>query len=71
MIARFIDEQAARLGVALRIPAVTLAPDRVRLPATGSSSRATSTTDEDDLYEPFLELLISAWETSPDAGGAG
>jgi AcrR family transcriptional regulator len=64
MIAGFIDEQVARLGVSLRIPALTLA--RIVL-ATGDGLELASYLDEseDDLYEPFLELLLSAWETPP------
>lgn len=64
MIARFMDEQAARLGVTLRIPSLTLA--RIVL-ATGDGLELASYLDdtEDDLYEPFLELLLSAWDTPP------
>ena len=70
MIARFMEEQAALFGVVLRIPAVTLA--RIVL-ACGDGLEIAShiDADQEDLYEPFLELLMSAWETSPDAGGAG
>jgi AcrR family transcriptional regulator len=65
MIAGFIDEQAALLGAKLRIPALTLA--RVAL-ACGDGLELSSylDTSEDDLYEPFLELLMSAWESPPE-----
>jgi AcrR family transcriptional regulator len=68
MIARFMDEQAALFGVVLRIPAVTLA--RIVL-ACGDGLEIAShiDADQEDLYEPFLELLMSAWEPAPDAGG--
>jgi AcrR family transcriptional regulator len=61
MIAHFIQEQADRLGATLRIPARTLA--RITL-ATGDGLQLAMYLDqnEDDLYEPFLELLLSAWE---------
>jgi AcrR family transcriptional regulator len=64
MIARFIDDQAARLGVSLRIPSLTLA--RIVL-ATADGLEIAGYLDgsEDDLYEPFLALLISAWDTPP------
>jgi AcrR family transcriptional regulator len=62
MIAKFIDEQVDRLGVSLRIPSLTLA--RLVL-ATSDGLELASYLDgsEDDLYAPFLELLISAWDT--------
>ena len=61
MIAGFMEEQAARFGVAMRIPALTLA--RIVL-ACGDGLEMASHIDQDqeDLYEPFLELLMSAWE---------
>ncbi len=64
MIAHFMDEQAARLGVTFRIPTLTLA--RIVL-ATGDGLELASHLDdtEDDLYEPSLELLLSAWDTPP------
>ena len=64
MIASFMDEQAALLGAKLRIPALTLA--RIAL-ACGDGLELASYLDEneDDLYEPFLELLISAWDNPP------
>jgi AcrR family transcriptional regulator len=64
MIADFMDEQAGRLGVHLRIPALTLA--RVAL-AVGDGLELASMIEEgeDDLHEPFLELLLSAWDTPP------
>jgi AcrR family transcriptional regulator len=62
MIADFMTEQAARLGVGFRIPPLTLA--RIAL-AAGDGLEIASYLDktDDDLYEPFLELLLSAWET--------
>jgi AcrR family transcriptional regulator len=64
MIATFMDEQAALLGVKLRIPALTLA--RIVL-ACGDGLELAGHLDEDgeDLYAPFLELLISAWDSPP------
>ena len=64
MVADFIDEQAARLGATLRIPSLTLA--RIVL-ATGDGLAVAGYLDDtdDDLYEPFLELLLSAWDTVP------
>ena len=64
MIARFMEAQAGRLGVKLRIPAHTLA--RIVL-ACGDGLELASYLDEneDDLYEPFLELLVSAWDNPP------
>lgn len=61
MIAGFMEEQAARFGVAMRIPALTVA--RIVL-ACGDGLEMASHIDQDqeDLYEPFLELLMSAWE---------
>jgi AcrR family transcriptional regulator len=65
MIARFIDDQLARLGVGLKIPSLTLA--RIVL-ATSDGLELAGHLDgsDDDLYEPFLELLISAWVAAPD-----
>jgi hypothetical protein len=64
MIADYMEQEAERLGVHLRIPALTLA--RVVL-AVGDGLELASLIegDEDDLYEPFLELLLSAWDTPP------
>ncbi|HET6753331.1 MAG TPA: TetR/AcrR family transcriptional regulator [Jiangellaceae bacterium] len=63
-IAEFMEEQASRLGVTLRIPALTLA--RIALAAGDGLELASHLHDtEDDLYEPFLELLLSAWDTPP------
>ena len=64
MIADFMEQEAERLGVHLRIPALTLA--RVVL-AVGDGLELASLIeeDQDDLYEPFLELLLSAWDTPP------
>jgi AcrR family transcriptional regulator len=66
MIARFIDEQAVRLGISLRIPSLTLA--RIVLATSGGLEVAGYLDgNDDDLYEPFLSLLISAWESPPPA----
>jgi hypothetical protein len=64
MIARFMDNQAARLGVSLRIPSLTLA--RIVL-ATSDGLELAGYLDPSggDLYEPFLELLVSAWASPP------
>ena len=64
MIAGFIDEQAARLGFTLRLPSLTLARIVV---ATSDGLELAGYLDgtDDDLYEPFLELLVSAWESPP------
>jgi AcrR family transcriptional regulator len=61
MIADFMTEQGKRLGVSFRIPTFTLA--RITL-AAGDGLELASDLDgsDDDLYEPFLELLLSAWE---------
>jgi AcrR family transcriptional regulator len=61
MIARFMDEWVARAGATLRIPAMTLA--RIAL-AAGDGLALSGYLDgsEDDLYLPFLELFMSAWE---------
>ena len=63
MIADFMDEQARHLGATLRIPALTLA--RIVL-ACGDGLELASYLDDGgpDLYEPFLALLLSAWETT-------
>lgn len=66
MIASFIDEQAVRIGVPPRIPSIILA--RIVLAASDGLQLASYLDDEDDLYEPFLELLVSAWtEPQPPA----
>jgi AcrR family transcriptional regulator len=64
MIADFMDQQAAEFGYELRIPALTLA--RITL-AVGDGLELAASLDEgeDDLYEPFLELFMSAWEAEP------
>lgn len=66
MIATFIDDQVRRLGVSLRIPSLTLA--RIVL-ATSDGLELAGYLDGsgDDLYQPFLELLISAWDVPPPA----
>jgi AcrR family transcriptional regulator len=64
IVGRFIEQQAARFGTSLRIPAITLA--RIAL-AAGDGLEMANYLDEgeDDLYEPFLELLLSAWQDAP------
>ena len=69
MIASFIDEQTARLGTSPRIPSLTLA--RIVL-ATADGLHLAGHLDDtaDDLYEPFLELLMSAWDSpTPQSPG--
>jgi AcrR family transcriptional regulator len=61
MIADFMTEQGKQLGVGFRIPTFTLA--RITLAAGDGLEMANFLDDTDeDLYEPFLELLLSAWE---------
>ena len=64
MIAAFIDDQAARTGLSLRMPSLTLA--RIVL-ATSDGLELAGYLDGtgDDLHEPFLELLVSAWDNPP------
>jgi AcrR family transcriptional regulator len=60
MIATFIDEQSSRLGLKTQVPPRTLA--RIALAASDGLELAGHLDgDEDDLYEPFLELLLSTW----------
>jgi AcrR family transcriptional regulator len=60
-VAAFMDEQVARVGARLRMPSTTLA--RIALAAGDGLALASHLDDgEDDLFEPFLELLMSAWE---------
>ena len=56
-----MDEQVALAGARLRMPTRTLA--RIALAAGDGLSLADYLDeDEDDLFEPFLELWLSAWE---------
>ena len=65
MIAKFMDEQAALMGVSFRIPAITLA--RIVLAASDGLELAGYLDPEaPDLYEPFLELLVSAYNPPED-----
>jgi AcrR family transcriptional regulator len=64
-IAAFMDEQSKSAGARLRIPSRTLAR-LVLATADGLERAADLDPDEEDLYEPFLELLMSAWV--PDGG---
>jgi AcrR family transcriptional regulator len=64
MIATFMDDQAERLGLTMRMPSLTLA--RIVLATSDGLELAGYLDDTDeDLYEPFLELLLSAWEAPP------
>jgi AcrR family transcriptional regulator len=64
MIATFIDEQSSRLGLKTQVPPRTLA--RIALAASDGLELAGHLDgDEDDLYEPFLELLLSTWAPAP------
>jgi AcrR family transcriptional regulator len=54
LVAGFIDEVAARAGVKLRLPSMTLA--RVVLAASDGLAYATYM-DGEDLFAPFLEVL--------------
>jgi AcrR family transcriptional regulator len=59
-----MDEQVALAGARLRMPTRTLA--RIALAAGDGLSLADHLDeDEDDLFEPFLELFLSAWEWDP------
>lgn len=61
MIARFVEEQAADAGISLRIPPLTLA--RMALAASyGLEMASVLDPDEEDLFEPFLTVLVTAWE---------
>jgi AcrR family transcriptional regulator len=64
MIADFIDEQSKRLGEILHMDSLTLA--RLSLACSdGLQLAAFLDRDQDDLYEPFLSLLVSAIEDDP------
>jgi AcrR family transcriptional regulator len=57
----FMDDQVAQAGARLRMPTRTLA--RIALAAGDGLSLADYLDeDEDDLFGPFLELFLSAWE---------
>ena len=62
-IAGFIDEMAARTGFRTRIPSLTIA--RIVLASTSGIEISAVLDGEDDLYEPFLSLLVTAWEPGP------
>jgi AcrR family transcriptional regulator len=63
----FMDEQAASAGARLRIPTRTLA--RIALAAGDGLSLADYLDeDEEDLFAPFLELFLSAWEWDQSGG---
>jgi AcrR family transcriptional regulator len=65
MIADFIDEQTVRLGEVLHMSSLTLA--RLSLACSdGLQLAAFLDKDQDDLYEPFLALLVSAIEDDPE-----
>ena len=64
MIADFIDEQQERLGEILHMPSLTMA--RLSLACSdGLQLAAFLDPGQDDLYEPFLALLVSAIEDDP------
>lgn len=64
MIARFIEDQTRRLGRKPKIPTLTLA--RIAVAASdGLALAARMDPEADDLYESFIQLLISAWEEEP------
>ena len=64
MIADFIDEQAKRLGNILHMDSLTLA--RLALACSdGLQLAAFFDRDQEDLYEPFLALLVTAIEDDP------
>jgi AcrR family transcriptional regulator len=64
MIADFIDEQSVRLGEIIHMDSLTLA--RLSL-ACSDGLQLASYLDlgQEDLYEPFLSLLVSAIEDDP------
>jgi AcrR family transcriptional regulator len=65
MIADFIDDQSERLGEILHMDSLTLA--RLSLACSdGLQLAAFLDRDQDDLYEPFLSLLVSAIEDDPN-----
>lgn len=60
-VAAMIEEQARRLNLKLRMPALTVA--RVALAASGGIEMASRFgEDDDDLYAAFVEILLSLWE---------
>jgi AcrR family transcriptional regulator len=64
MVASFMEQQAARLGTTMRFPALTLA--RVALAASDGINLAgyLQGADAQDVFETFLQLLVSGWESS-------
>ena len=64
MIAHFIEEQAERIGETLRMPSLTVA--RLVLACSdGLQLAGFLDGDEEDLYEPFLKMLLMIWEETP------
>ena len=64
MIADFIDEQTERLGEILHMDSLTLA--RLSLACSdGLQLAAFLDPGQEDLYEPFLALLVTAIEDDP------
>jgi AcrR family transcriptional regulator len=62
-----MDEQVKLAGARLRMPTRTLA--RIALAAGDGLSLADHLDeDEDDLFEPFLQLFLSAWEWDESGG---
>lgn len=65
MIADFMDEQAARLGEIFHMDSLTMA--RLALACgDGLQLAAFLDPDQEDLYEPFLALLVSTIEDDPE-----
>jgi AcrR family transcriptional regulator len=65
MIAQFIEEQAERIGQTLRMPSLIVA--RLVLACSDGLQLATFLdAGEGDLYEPFLEMLLTIWEEKPN-----
>ena len=63
IVADFMEEQANRVGITMRLPALTLA--RVALAASDGINLSSylADTDSEELMEAFLALLISGWES--------
>jgi len=61
LVANMIERQAERFKLKLRMPAMTVA--RVALAASDGIALASRfSDDDDDLYQAFVEMLLSAWE---------
>jgi hypothetical protein len=64
MIADFIDEQATRLGQKIHMSSMTLARLSIAC-SDGLQLAAFLDPGQQDLYEPFLSLLVSVIEDDP------